>query len=139
MPSSSVKMRPTSDGGQHGRLCRLFGAQRTDGLSMKTRADHLHPLPLYRSRHLLCHGASGSFTNHLSSVFASCFLLCIRIDWINRCDASGMLLLSRRRKATSACLWLFSLFGGMFCASAAVDSAGDDKWAAIALDSDCSK
>lgn len=64
-----------SDGGQPDRLCKLFEAQRTDGLLMKTRADHLHPLPLYTSTHLLCQSAAGSFTNHLSSVFGSYFLL----------------------------------------------------------------
>lgn len=58
----------------------LFEAQHTGGLLMKMRAGYLHPSTLYRSTHISCQSAAGSFTKHLSSIEGHYFRLCICID-----------------------------------------------------------
>lgn len=75
------RSRPMSDGGQHDHLCGPFEAQRTDGLLMKTRADHLHPSPLDRSTRLFVSECCRIL--HQPSVFNIRLLfssLCICID-----------------------------------------------------------
>lgn len=67
---------PMSDGGQHDHLCELFEAQRTDGLLMKTRCRPPSSLTSGQIHTFICvRVLQDSFTNHLSSMLGSYFLL----------------------------------------------------------------